>query len=569
MLLQIFKSFLFFTLIIYSSQLSAQDFGCTDPLANNFNVAATINNGTCTYNPAATTSVRSWNLPAAIDETSGLIFWNDRIWTHNDDSDIHLYELNLDNINTFQKFELIETRNIDWEEIAQDEQYIYVGDFGNNARGNRTNLYILRIEKNSLLEGNPVIDSILFSYALQTDFSPSEPNKTDFDCEAFVVSKDSIYLFTKEWVSQKTSLYSLPKTPGNYVAKFKNTLNVDGMITGATYLEEKRLIVLSGYNVLVQPFVYLLYDFRNYDFFSGNKRKIAVNHPFHQMEGITTEDGLIYYISNERLNVPPITINQKLQRFNLTPFLRNYLNSLCDLPADAGEIIGDTLLCQGANTVNYSTTEIAGATSYVWSLPDGIEGMSNTNSILVNFGENAISGEISVRGKNDCGEGTSSFLPILVKTLPLKPIISFIDNILISSATEGNQWYNEAGLIDGATDQEFVAKENGTYYVTVTLEECVSEPSDELIFSITNSTNGSLGGFIKVYPNPTFDFLTIEQTGELDTIYFEIQNALGQLVYKGKFKEKTVVETSNLDSGIYLLKFEIGGKVLFKKVFKQ
>jgi hypothetical protein len=569
MVLYLVKSFFFFILLLFSSQVSAQDFGCTDPLANNFNAAATINNGTCTYNPAATSSVRSWNLPTAIDETSGLVFWNNRIWTHNDDTDIHLYELNLDNINTFQKFELVGTRNIDWEEIAQDEQYIYVGDFGNNARGNRTNLYILRIEKNSLLEGNPIIDSILFSYALQTNFSPSEPNKTDFDCEAFLVSKDSIYLFTKEWVSQKTSVYSLPKTPGNYVAKFKNTLNIEGMITGATYLEEKRLIVLSGYNLLVQPFVFLLYDFKNYDFFSGNKRKIAVNHPFHQMEGITTEDGLIYYISNERLSVPPITINQKLQRFNLTPFLRNYLNSLCDLPAEAGIITGDTVVCQGVKAVNYSTTEIAGATSYVWSLPDGIEGFSTSNSILLNFGENAISGDISVRGKNDCGVGTSFSLPILVKTLPNKPIISFADNILISNALEGNQWYNETGLIEGATNQEFVATESGTYYVIVTIEDCVSEPSDEILYTVTNTIEGTLGGFIKVYPNPTFDFLTIEQTGEFDTIHFEIQNALGQVVYKGKMKDKTVVETSNLESGVYLIKFQVNGRIHFKKILKQ
>jgi hypothetical protein len=569
MIVQMIQSFLFFTLLFFSSHLAAQDFGCTDPLANNYNAAATINNGTCTYNPSATTSVRSWNLPAAINETSGLIFWNDRIWTHNDDTDIHLYELNLDNINNFQKFELIETRNIDWEEIAQDETHIFVGDFGNNSNGNRKNLYILRIEKESLLLGNPKIDSIIFSYSEQIDFLPQGPNNTDFDCEAFVVSRDSIYLFTKEWISQKTSIYVLPKTPGKYFAHFKDNWNIDGMITGATYLEEERLIVLSGYNVLVQPFVYLLYDFRNYNFFSGNKRKIIVNHPFHQMEGITTEDGLIYYISNERLNVPPITINQKLQRFNLTPFLRNYLNSLCDLPADAGVIIGDTLLCQGENAVNYSTIEIEGATSYVWTFPDGIEGLSTSNSISLNFGGNAISGEISVRGKNDCGEGTSSSIPVIVKTLPSKPVISFMDNILISNYAEGNQWYNETGLIEGATSQEYVATETGPYYVIVTLEDCVSEPSEEILFSVTNIIDDSLGRFIKVYPNPAFDFLTIEQNGELDTIYFEIQNALGQLVYKGKFKEKTVVETSNLESGVYLLKFEIGGKVLFKKILKQ
>jgi len=53
-------------------------------------------------------------------------------------------------------------------------------------------LNILRIDKNSILAKTPVVDTILFSYSLQTDFSPAGPNNTNFDCEAFVVSNDSI-----------------------------------------------------------------------------------------------------------------------------------------------------------------------------------------------------------------------------------------------------------------------------------------------------------------------------------------------------------------------------------------
>ena len=118
-------------------------------------------------------------------------------------------------------------------------------DFGNNASGNRSDLTIFKIAKNSLFD-NPKIETISFSYPEQTDFSKQKSNTTNFDCEAFIVSKDSIYLFSKQWKSSKTNIYVLPNEPGNHIAKFKSTLDTKGLVTGATYLEDKKIIISVG-----------------------------------------------------------------------------------------------------------------------------------------------------------------------------------------------------------------------------------------------------------------------------------------------------------------------------------
>ncbi len=319
------KTGLILLLLIATKYAEAQIHGCTDPLAINFNSSATYNDGSCTYDLTEVSVSASWDLPEVMEETSGLIIWNDKIWTHNDDTDINIYAFDTINVYDYDAYPLTGTVNTDWEEISQDDEYVYVGDFGNNAGGNRTDLKILRIEKKSLLANLPVIDTIHFSYSLQTDFSSTGPNNTDFDCEAFIVTSDSIYLFTKEWVSDMTSVYSLPKTPGTYTADYIETYNVEGLITGATFLERERLVVLSGYSSLLQPFLFLLYDFENNHFFSGNKRKLSVNLPFHQVEGVATDDGLVYYISNEKFSYSIITTNQKLHKIDLTRYLSNYL----------------------------------------------------------------------------------------------------------------------------------------------------------------------------------------------------------------------------------------------------
>lgn len=311
---------------LFLASCNAQIPGCTDPLANNYNPSATVNDGSCTYDPHAVSPNATYSLSEQLLETSGLVLWEDYIWTHNDNGDNRLYGLNRANGDISMEYLLEGVVNTDWEEVSQDEEYLYIGDIGNNASGNRTDLHLLRILKSSLLDNNPRIDTIWFTYSEQVHFDPSEPNQTDFDSEAFIVSKDSIYLFTKEWISAQTTVYSLPKIPGIHVADKITTFNAQGLITGASYLENNSLLVLCGYTSLLHPFLWLLYDFAGNNFFSGNKRRITVSLPFHQVEAIATNDGFMFYMSNEYFAIPGITNNpQKLHLLDLENLLVNYL----------------------------------------------------------------------------------------------------------------------------------------------------------------------------------------------------------------------------------------------------
>lgn len=240
-------------------------------------------------------------LPATLQENSGMTEAGGLIWFINDGGDepaIYGYNREQD---TLERTVIIKDAiNTDWEEITQNGQQIYIGDFGNNA-GDRTDLKVYIIDKNALLaETDTVIPSgiIAFSYADQTDFTPSVEN-TPFDCEAMIATGDSLFLFTKDWKNLQTRVYSLSVEPGTQIAKFRKQWNVSGLITAAAWSSEKHELILLGYTPLF-PFIWIYSGFSEADLsFDLSKRVDFSSYWGTQTEGIMYSSTGSVYISAE------------------------------------------------------------------------------------------------------------------------------------------------------------------------------------------------------------------------------------------------------------------------------
>ncbi|RKS43448.1 putative secreted protein (Por secretion system target) [Gillisia mitskevichiae] len=76
-------------------------------------------------------------------------------------------------------------------------------------------------------------------------------------------------------------------------------------------------------------------------------------------------------------------------------------------------ITGDTQVCPGISKT-YSVAAVAGAVEYEWTLPNGWNGSSITNSINVTTGTTG-NGNITVKAKNDCGTSPAKILAVSVK----------------------------------------------------------------------------------------------------------------------------------------------------------
>ncbi len=87
-----------------------------------------------------------------------------------------------------------------------------------------------------------------------------------------------------------------------------------------------------------------------------------------------------------------------------------------NVPVQPGVITGNDTVCLDHSGYIFSVLLIPETISYEWTLPEGavITDGEETNSIMVYFGLNAVSGNIHVYGENRCGKGAESFKEIIV-----------------------------------------------------------------------------------------------------------------------------------------------------------
>ena len=179
-----------------------------------------------------------FDLPIILSESSGVIFFNDKLIIHNDSGNENkLYELDTISGLVTRTVTVTNATNVDWEDIAQDDTSIYIGDIGNNS-GDRTDLKIYIVNKSDYLSSaNVTAEIINFSYSDQIDFAPN-PNNTEWDAEALIsFDANNLILFTKNWVNGTTKAYSIQKNRGTFtVDSLTTTLTSGGLITGG-YLQ--------------------------------------------------------------------------------------------------------------------------------------------------------------------------------------------------------------------------------------------------------------------------------------------------------------------------------------------
>lgn len=146
------------------------------------------------------------------------------------------------------------------------------------------------------------------------------------------------------------------------------------------------------------------------------------------------------------------------------------------------------------------------------------------------------------------------------------------------SGQAGDEWFInlsvEGGLppynyswSNGETTQDIFNLLPGTYTVTVTDDQnCSIERSFEVGSTSTSEMNTKIG--LDLYPNPATGFTIIETSfPNPEKFQYFLLNASGVALQSGYLeRQQTKLNLHNYPSGMYILKAEIAGKSVFKKL---
>lgn len=243
-------------------------------------------------------------LPDSLRETSGLTFFNEKLYTFNDGGNSsEIFEINKNSGKILSKTKL-PVANTDWEAITNDGENFYIGDFGNNA-GTRKDLKVFK----TIVDSTGKIKEIPFFYPEQYDFSAKLINN-NFDAEAMIYLNGKIHVFTKEWVTKSTTHYVIdPSLNENQPARKTETFSTGFFVTDAYYFDKK--LYLVGYTKKTEVFLQIFEETDSGLFFSVEPKKYYLGSTFSlgQIEGIAVDDSGLY-ISGEEFRTPLGTAKQ-------------------------------------------------------------------------------------------------------------------------------------------------------------------------------------------------------------------------------------------------------------------
>lgn len=241
-------------------------------------------------------------LDEKLKETSGLSFFNDKLYTFNDSGNSsELFEIDKNSGNILNILK-ISAKNKDWEALANDGKYFYIGDFGNNG-GTRRDLEIYKVPFQNNELKNDSVKIISFYYPYQTEFIPKYTN-TDYDAEAMIYLNGKLHVFSKEWASKSVSHYIVdPEISEKQKAEKIESYKTNFVVTDASYFDKK--LYLIGYTKKTEVFLDVFDETESGIFFKQKPKHYYLGSSLSigQIEGIAVDEKGVY-ISGEKFNSP-------------------------------------------------------------------------------------------------------------------------------------------------------------------------------------------------------------------------------------------------------------------------
>ncbi len=175
---------------------------------------------------------------------------------------------------------------------------------------------------------------------------------------------------------------------------------------------------------------------------------------------------------------------------------------------------------------------------------------------------------------NQSGCDSTVVLNLTVEPVPTATVTKD-KNTLSSVPADSYQWIDCGAntLIPGATGQDFIAKEAGSYAVVIDIGGCTDTSDCVAVESVSSVSDQVYQRFatVDVYPNPAANQLNVQTNVLMKDAIIRVVNPLGQVLLQQTAMHgyRVRIDVSSLASGLYFVVLEEGSAVFRKSFVKQ
>lgn len=253
--------------------------------------------------------------------------------------------------------------------------------------------------------------------------------------------------------------------------------------------------------------------------------------------------------------------------------------SVTSAVATPGTIQGNNSVCPGQSQA-YSISEVAGATGYTWSVPNGFTIISGQGTNTISITAGTASGAIAVAANSTCGASSASSLNVTVVELPTvnagpdQSVCADASDITLSGFSPAGGTWSGAGVTADGVFQPGVAGP-GEHTVTYTVNQggCTATASRKITIATCTGVNENLiVSSILVFPNPTQSTVQVEATMTASSVVtIKVLDVAGRLVHEkiinnNSLELKYTINLYGKTAGMYLLNITTEKGTIYRKI---
>jgi hypothetical protein len=235
------------------------------------------------------------------------------------------------------------------------------------------------------------------------------------------------------------------------------------------------------------------------------------------------------------------------------------------LRVDAGQ---DLRICQGGRATLLAS--LVDGSNPRWIPASGLSAVDVINPVA----SPSATTTYVLQATDEFGCSATDTVTVTVDSLPT-PTITRSGDTLISSEAATYQWVRNGLPIDGATQQRYRVRSNGTYSVIVTSGAGCTGRADSLQVTLSSVDHHSgHSGALRLFPDPVKSRLTIElgdvRKGDVEIIIIDMSGrAVLSIIDRGEEQFSRQIDVEHLPAGAYVLEVRNGENVWRGKFMRE